>query len=137
MTQPTRPAPDLTEPDTAPFWSACARHELTYQLCTACGAAVSYRRPFCTRCGGDLADAVSAGTGTVYSHTTIRKHGDPFFRSQLPYLVAVVDLDEGFRLLVPMDVGQLSVEDVYIGRRVEVGWEDHETWSMPVFRLLG
>jgi uncharacterized protein len=68
----------------------------------------------------------------LYSYTVIRRHGHPFFRSILPYVVGAVDLDEGFRMLAPVEAA--NVDEVDVGQRVELTWEDHDGWSMPIFR---
>jgi hypothetical protein len=76
----------------------------------------------------------SAGFGTVYTYTVVRQHGHPFFRARAPYVVAYVDLDEGFRMLAEV-VG--DPDTVQIGQRVAVDWEDHDEVSVPVFRAAG
>jgi uncharacterized OB-fold protein len=75
----------------------------------------------------------SAGTGTIYTFTVIRQHGHPYFRSRTPYVVAFVDLDEGFRVLTEIAADPASVR---IGQRVAVAWEDHDEVSVPVFRVV-
>ena len=130
---PTRPMPRMTEPDTAPFWQAARDHRLTYQSCQQCGETVFFRRQHCPHCGSDrLEDEDSVGEGVLYSYTVIRQHGHPFFRSILPYVVGVVDLDEGFRMMAPIRAAE--VEAVDVGQRVVLEWEDHDNWSLPVFR---
>ncbi len=74
----------------------------------------------------------SAGIGTVYTYTLIRQHGQPYFRSRLPYVVGFIDLDEGFRLLAEIDAPPDAIQ---IGQRVTAGWEDHAELAVPVFRL--
>jgi uncharacterized protein len=130
---PARPAPSMTEPDTGPFWLACRDHRLTYQVCQECEGTVFFRRQHCPRCGSDrLQDRDSAGRGVLYSYTVIRQHGHPFFRSDLPYLVGIVDLEEGFRMLAPIRV--IDMETLQVGQRVGLEWEDHDDWSLPIFR---
>ena len=129
--QPERPLPLFPEPDTAPFWAATAEHRLTYQVCRACGQVVFHPRRHCTCCtSGDLEWRDSAGAGTVYTFTVIRQHGHPFFRARIPYLVGLIDLDEGFRMLaeIAADPGTLQVN-----QRVGVSWEDHADLSVPIF----
>ena len=131
---PTRPMPSMSEADTGPFWQAARDHRLTYQSCDACRQIVFFRRQHCPHCGSDqLQEDDSAGEGAVYSYTVIRQHGHPFFRSILPYVVGVIDLDEGFRMLAPILTS--DPEAVQVGQRVVVEWEDHDDWSLPVFRV--
>jgi len=58
-----------------------------------------------------------------------------FFRLQVPYVVAVIDLDEGPRLVSNvLEVGNPDLS--LIGKRVRVEWETHESVSIPLFRLI-
>jgi uncharacterized OB-fold protein len=115
----TRPLPSFPEPDTEPFWRATHDHRLLY-------------RPEGTP-GQPARWLESAGIGTVYTFTVIRQHGHPFFRARVPYVVGFVDLDEGFRLLAEIGADPATV---HVGQRVQVGWEDHDEVSVPVFRSV-
>jgi uncharacterized OB-fold protein len=129
---PERPLPALSEPDTGPFWGATKEHRLTYQRCASCGETVFHPRRHCTRClSTDLRWNDSVGHGAVYSYTVVRQHGHPYFRSRLPYVVGFIDLDDGFRMLAEIDA---PADDVRIGQRVSVAWEDHAELAIPVFR---
>lgn len=129
---PQRPLPAFPEPDSEPFWTATAGHRLTYQVCTQCGQVVFYPRRHCTACtSGKLEWRDSAGRGAVYSFTVIRQHGHPFFRARVPYVVGMIDLDEGFRMIAEIDA---DPGEVHVDQRVAVGWEDHPRLSVPVFR---
>ncbi|OZM81740.1 Zn-ribbon domain-containing OB-fold protein [Pseudonocardia sp. MH-G8] len=121
----TRPLPVLTEPDTAEFWTACGEHRLTYGTGPD-GEVVFFPRRVE---GGQTRE--SAGRGVVYTFTVVRRHGHPFFRAHAPYVVAYVDLDEGFRMLAEVDA---DPDAVRVGMRVEIGWEDHGETAVPVFR---
>ncbi len=128
----TRPLPSLDEPDTGPFWEATSSHELRYKQCRECNKVVFYPRRHCTNCGSSILEwHVSAGEGVIYSLTVIRRNGHPYFSSILPYVVALVDLDEGFRMMT--NIVQTAPEDVRIGQRVKVSWEDYDRLSLPVF----
>jgi len=129
--QPERPLPLFPEPDTAPFWAATAEHRLTCQVCRSCGQVVFHPRRHCTCCtSGDLEWRDSAGAGTVYTYTVIRQHGHPFFRARLPYVVGLIDLDEGFRMLAEIAADPQALR---VNQRVTVTWEDHAELSVPVF----
>jgi uncharacterized OB-fold protein len=129
---PQRPLPTFADPDTAAFWRATGEHKLTYQQ-TADGRVVFFPR---RHAGGEVRE--SAGEGVVYTFTVVRQHGHPFFRAHAPYVVALVDLDEGFRLMAEVDA---DPETIHIGQRVRVGWEDHEVdgerLAIPVFTPAG
>lgn len=129
----TYPLSDLgaADPTTERFWSACAEHRLLIQHCRACGKHQFYPRPFCLACeSNDLEWVESEGRGTVYSVTTIRLPVTPELGP--PYSVALVDLDEGPRLLT-------SIEDTDAARiadRVAIAWRERSGLPpLPVFRL--
>src|ERR1700753_2304232 len=127
---PPRPLPSLAEPDTGPFWAATKDHRLTYQVCASCGEVIFFPRRHCPGClGVDTEWRDSAGGGTVYTYTVIRQHGQPYFRSRLPYVLGFIDLDEGFRMLAEIDA---DPDVVQVGQRVTVGWDNHDKLACPV-----
>lgn len=130
----TRPTPHPS-PVSRPFWDACARHELVLQRCTSCSSAVFYPRPVCPACGSPQLDWVPAtGYGTLHTYTVARRATHRKLANRVPYVIAVVELDEGPRLtstVVGTDPGDLA-----IGSRLQVDFEDGETVSFPVFRVV-
>ena len=127
-----RPQPTLDEADTRPFWEATKQHELRYQVCDGCGGVVFYPRRHCPHCMSmKLSWRTSRGEGTVYTYTIIRQIGHPAFRELAPYVVAWIDLDEGFRML--SNVVGVDAGNVHIGQRVGVTWEDQDGVSLPLF----
>ncbi len=135
MAEPTRPLPTLHEADTRPFWEATKNHELRYQRCSDCDTLVFYPRQHCTKClGNSLEWKTSAGEGTIYTYSVVRQNYHPFFRPRSPYAIAWIDLDEGFRMMSNIVGVEDATQDIHIGQRVRVDWEDHEELSIPVFR---
>jgi uncharacterized OB-fold protein len=131
MTEGGRMLPDLSEPDTGAFWRAAQEHRLTYQMCIDCGGVVFYPRAHCTHCGSEnLEVRDSKGEGTLYSYTVIRRTADPAFRDSAPYVVALVDLAEGFRLLTRL---QSAPELAEVGQRVTLEWMSRDGIELPVF----
>jgi uncharacterized OB-fold protein len=120
--------PAFGDPMTAPFWTAARQHKLLIQRCNACGSHQFYPRPMCLKCSSlDLAWVPSCGTGTVYSMTTVRVPVTADLSP--PYVVALVDLDEGPRLLT-----NLVNQSFRIGDRVRVQWRAREPLPpVPVF----
>lgn len=128
-----RPLPRFPEPDSEPFWRGTKAHELKYQTCNDCSNVVFYPRGHCTRCGSsNLSWHTSSGNGTVYTYSIVRQNRSPAFRDLVPYVVAWIDLDEGFRMMSNV-VGLDKVEDVKVGMKVKVQWEDYEEVSLPLF----
>ncbi len=132
-----RPLPNLKEYDTREFWEGTKQRELRYQKCDDCETIIFYPRRHCTGClGNNLSWHTASGKGTVYSYSVVRQSYHPFFRQQIPYAVAWVDLDEGPRLLSNIVGIDDPLNDVSIGQRVEVEWEDHEELSIPLFKPI-
>lgn len=135
MTEASRPLPSLKELDTLPFWEGTRERELRYQKCDDCGTVVWHPRRHCTGCtGGTLRWHVASGKGTLYTFSVVRQSYHPFFRGQLPYAVAWIDLDEGPRLLSNVVGVADPTKDLQCGQRVEVEWEVHEELNIPLFR---
>ncbi|MGH9019157.1 MAG: Zn-ribbon domain-containing OB-fold protein, partial [Acidimicrobiales bacterium] len=103
------PHPD---PESAPYWLALHDGRLLIQRCPSCGQAQLYPRDRCLSCRGAVAWEEASGRGTVYSFTVIRQNYSRPFRDQIPYVVALVTLDEGPRLmtnLVDCDPGAVTI----------------------------
>jgi uncharacterized protein len=117
----SKPVPHPTT-DSAAFWVGCNRDELLYQRCRACDHVQFYPRPTCTRCQSDKLDlAPSARRGTIHSFTVVHRTANRAFDSDVPFVIALIDLDEGFRMMMNViGDGRLSAA---IGRRIRVTFE--------------
>ncbi len=113
------PAPDE---DDREFWEGAGRGELRIQRCATCGLHQHYARILCVHCSSfDVEWVTASGFGTVYSFTVIRQNGIPPFPERVPFVVAVVELDEpGARVLGAMP--SLEVSDARIGMRVQAAF---------------
>jgi uncharacterized OB-fold protein len=135
-TKPYRkPLPRVDE-ESRGFWEACARHELYLQRCRRCATQRFYPRAVCPACLSDAVQWVRAsGRGTVYSFTVTHQNQAPGFREALPYVLAIVELAEGPRLMT--NVVECAPDAVRIGLPVEVVFEDVSAEiSLPKFRPL-
>ena len=105
-------------PEAAEFFAGTVRGELRIQHCLDCGLHHHYPRIACPHCGSDALEWITAsGLGTVYSFTVIRQQGIPPFNEQVPFVVALVDLDEpGARLIAQMPT--VAPEDAAVDMRV-------------------
>ncbi len=120
------------DPTTAPFWAAARQHRLVVQRCTRCGHHQFYPRPHCLACEAAGLEWVAVkGTGTVYSMTTTQVQVYPDLAP--PYVVALVDLSEGPRLLT-----NLVGPPCRIGDAVRVTWRARkDAPPLPVFEREG
>jgi uncharacterized OB-fold protein len=116
-----RPAP-VPDPDSAPYWSAARDEKLVVQRCESCGKHQLYGRALCKFCRGDVTWVDASGLGTVFSFTVIRQNYSRPFRDWIPYVVALVDLDEGPRLMT--NIVGCDPYDVEIGMRVVARFEE-------------
>lgn len=89
------------------------REAIVFERCDDCGARHYFRRGFCPGCGSrNVAVVESAGLGVVYAVTTVARAPSPEWKAIAPYAIALVDLDEGVRVMTH------AVPDVAIGDRV-------------------
>lgn len=128
---PVRPAPVVTD-DSAVFWGAAATGRLVAQRCAACGALRHPPRPMCPHCHSLDVEVIDlAGTGTLYSYAILHHPQNPAF--EYPVLAALVDLDEGVRVV--SNLTDVDKDAIRIGMRVEVHFVPTANDALlPVFR---
>lgn len=118
----TRLAPSIS-PDTEFFWSGLADHKLLIQRCTDCKTLRVPPRPMCGNCQSLNWDSVeSTGRGKVYSFVMPQYPPLPFL--QYPYVVALVELDEGVRIV--SNLCGIEPAAIEVGLPVEVFYEKFE-----------
>jgi uncharacterized protein len=136
MTEPTdaRPVPVLRGEERS-YFSAAAEGNFVLQRCDGCDAWIFYPRVICPHChGSQLTWRAASGRGSVYSLTVLHRPGRPGFSP--PYVLAMIDLDEGVRMMA--NVLTADPESVRIGDSVEVELEDRGAgWVVPQFRVAG
>lgn len=129
---------NLPEPtvETEKFWDGCRSHQLLIQQCDECGYYQFYPRIMCSKCSSRKVQWIQAsGRGTVKSFTIIHRAISPAYQKEVPYVLALIQLDEGPTMM--SNIIQCNPNDVAIGMKVEVSFED---WSsditVPQFRLI-
>ena len=122
-----RPLPAADHVSTT-YWEAAARGVVLYQECPSCGHRQFYPRAMCTACAADPDWKEASGKGAVHTFTVIRQNWAEPFRHELPYVVAMVELDEGPKMMT--NITHCAPEDVRIGMRVEA-------YTVPVEDGLG
>jgi len=113
----TKPLPQPDDVNRA-YWSAGVNGRLVIQQCPRCSHRQFYPRALCTQCGDEPEWMDCSGRGTVHTFTIIRQMGMRPFREELPYVVAMVELEEG--PLIMGTVTDCDPEAVRIGLPVEV-----------------
>jgi len=133
-----KPLP-VADPVTAPFWESVKAHAMQLQRCNGCGQFIFYPRGVCPRCfSDDLAWQPVAGTGAVHAFTIVHRHPSPAFNDEVPYVVALVELDEGVRMLSNLVGIEPDPARVKVGLPVEVVYDDAtDEVTLPKFRPRG
>jgi uncharacterized protein len=122
------PKPD---PHTRPFWDGCLDGVLRYQRCQACSKVQFTPRASCERCHGDnLVWHDATSLGTVLTFTRVHRAALPEFRDKVPYDIAILEMDEGFRLMV--NASQALSSQMAIGLRVKVGFVMQGEVALPI-----
>jgi uncharacterized protein len=131
-----RPAPH-PEPEAVEYWRAAHDGRLVVQQCERCGNHQLYGRDRCLLCRGPVRWVEASGRGTVYSFTVIRQNYSRPFKEWMPYVVALIDLDEGPRLMT--NIVGCEPEDVHIGMAVRASRFDvvSEDAGLALFEPAG
>ncbi len=130
---------DLPTPDesTKAFWDAAIEEKLLIKRCGACGRAHYYPRPFCPYCWSeDVSWVEASGKATLYTWSVVYHNDLPPFVERVPYVAAVVDLEEGPRMMT--NVVACETDHLHVGMDLEVAFQQvAEGVTIPVFRPAG
>ncbi|WP_369235328.1 Zn-ribbon domain-containing OB-fold protein [Streptomyces sp. R21] len=116
---------DVPEPDafTRPYWEAAAEGRLLLRRCGACGRAHHYPREFCPHCWSeDVTWIRASGNATLYTWSVVHRNDLPPFGARVPYVAAVVDLDEGPRMMT--EVVECAEGALRVGMGLEVAFRE-------------
>ncbi len=120
MSEYTKPLPRPTA-TSRPFWDAAKRHELMLQRCRVCNRFIYYPRDRCPNCLSDRLEWQKvSGRGTLYSYTIVRRAATRSFADK-PYVLAIVELDEGPRMTTNLEA---PVDHIKIGMPVVAYFDD-------------
>lgn len=126
------PIPDAF---TRPWWDATRAHRLLVRRCAECGRAFHPPRPLCPHCWSALvAWDEATGRGTIYSFSVVHENDLGVFRGATPYVIAVVELDEGARVMTSIVDSEPAA--LRVGARVEVRFVDRDEFTFPCFRVV-
>ncbi len=130
------PAPDDV---TRFYWEAAADHRLVLQRCRACRQMQYPPEICCVHCQGEAFEAVeTTGRGVLYSYSVVDRPLHAGFADALPYVVALVELDDqpGLRILTNL-IDVPAGTPLSCGLPVEVAFEERGSVTLPQFRLVG
>lgn len=123
-------------PETRRYWEGCRSHELWLPFCLACDSFFFYPRPFCPSCfSWGIEWRRASGRGVVYSYAIQYRAFHPGWSQEVPYVTALVELEEGPRLFTTLVGVEPDPKKVRCDMPVEVVFEDvSEEISLPKFR---
>jgi uncharacterized protein len=134
MTGPL-PEPRPT-PETRPYWEATTRHELVAHRCATCDAATQHPRAVCACGSTELAWQPCSGRARLHSYVIVHKP-EPVFAADAPFVLAVVELEEGVRMTTRVvDVEPLP-EHLPLDLSLELRWLERGAVNLPVFAPTG
>ncbi|WP_052666605.1 Zn-ribbon domain-containing OB-fold protein [Nitriliruptor alkaliphilus] len=123
------------DPSSAPWWEACERGELLIRRCDACGLAHHYPRQRCPTCWSeDVRWEAASGRGRLHTWSVVHAGALPPFSERLPYVVAIVALEEGPLLatnIVDADHARLAIDQDLV---VVFERDEGSTVTVPRFR---
>lgn len=128
-----RPRPRPTDISES-FWDATSEGRFELQRCDTCGAVIFYPRVNCPECGSRTLSAIDAsGRGEVYTFTVARRPTHRAFADAGPYVIAIVELEEGPH--VTTNIVDCDPDDVTVGMAVELTFDTpDEGPPLPLFR---
>jgi uncharacterized OB-fold protein len=136
--EPTMPPVPVPDSLTEAYWAGAARQQLVIQRCLGCRRFRHLPTSRCSNCGsGEMTFETVSGRGTIHTYAITFDARTPAFTARQPYAIVTVELDEQQGLFVLTNMPTTSLQQVAIGRRVEVYFESlaEGVW-LPQFRLL-
>lgn len=135
MVEYAKPVPRQEDPElTQPFWDAAKRHELIIPRCTYCNRFFWYPRPACPSClreGWEWTPV--SGRARLHTFTIVYQAAHPAFQDDVPYAFAMVQLEEGPRMMT--NVVDCDVADVRVDMPLTVKFDDvTDEWTLVKFR---
>jgi len=130
----TKPQP-RPSPESAPFWEGAKAHRLLLPRCNGCGRFWFPPSRRCVHClSADFDWTESAGVGRIYSFVVFHRVYHPAFEQEVPYTVAIVELDEGPRLIA--NIVGTKPDAVRCDMRVRVVFEERGDQTIPQFAVV-
>lgn len=135
MTMPPLPMP-TPQPESDFYWEKTKAHELWVMRCNDCEQSYFYPRPICPNCFSRNTEWQQAtGKGIVHAFAIVHRGPTAPFRERVPYVTAIVELDEGPRVPTNLIDVEMTPEAIKVGMSVEVVFEDvSDTITLPKFR---
>ncbi len=133
MDKYTNPMPEITRVS-EPFYKAAKNRNLLIQRCKDCEKSIFYPKSMCPHCWSENVEwIVSKGKGKLYSYTIVNTGAPDEFAGAVPYVIGVIDLDEGVRMV--SWIVECAHDKIKCNMDVEVSFKDlNEEYALPMFR---
>ncbi len=130
-----KPVP-VPQPESDHYWEQAKSGKLVFQKCDDCGTVQFYPRVLCIDCNSrSLGWVESTGRGTLFTFSIVHAPPHPVFRDDLPYVTAIVELEEGVKMPSQVIGIEPEPDQLHIGMQLEVAFEEiTESISLPKFR---
>ena len=125
-----KPLPAPTQ-ESQPYWDGLKAHKLVLQRCAMCNKTRHYPRPMCDACHSLQCEWFEAsGKGTVHSWAVYHHAFHPGFKRDTPYVVVTIDLQEGVRMIAPLEENDASL--LSLGLAVRITYDDaNDALTLP------
>ncbi len=131
----TKPVP-VPQPESDHYWEQAKSGKLVFQKCSDCDSVQFYPRILCVACSSRSLDWIeSSGKGTLFTFAIAHVPPHPGFREDLPYITAIVELEQGVKMPSQVIGIEPDPDLLHIGMPLEVVFEEiSESISLPKFR---
>lgn len=134
-----KPLPDVTK-ENAPFWEGLRRHEFHVPRCADCGTYNWVPYPACRECLSERQEWTRvSGRGRLYSFTVVHR-GPGAYATEVPYVVAYAELEEGLRgprsIMVMGNLVAPALDGIQIDQPIRIGYQDIEEHDVTLWHFL-
>lgn len=127
-----KPVPTITDLS-APYWEGAAEGELRVQQCAHCKARFLYAKSLCPKCWTPDPHWIRvSGRGRIQTMTIVNQAPYDSFAADVPYVIAIVKLDEGPQLMA--NIVDFDASPITVGQSVSVTFEKRGAITLPQFR---
>jgi uncharacterized OB-fold protein len=127
-----------SQPESDYYWEKAKAHELWLRKCNECANAYFYPRDICPNCYSNNVTWIQAsGKATLYAYSIVERGPTPAFREVVPYVAAIVELEEGPRMPTNLVGVPFDEEHIKVGMPVEVTFDEvTDEVTLPKFRPI-
>jgi len=137
--EPDRPLPHPLAPEAKPYWEGMKQHKLMLPVCQDCKQAHFYPRVFCPHCHSrNLKWTEASGKGKLYAFEILHRSFNPKVKTPLPYVLAMIELQEGPRMLSNLINVKPDPNMIRCDMPVEVVFSKvNDDFTLPFFQPAG